>query len=147
MQRAEAQVSESVCEVFWLQQQCCLHCRWVLVQSPVLIRTPFRGDSLPGGSVNEWEQYSQMWDMLPAEYRGTYHSVGMGCSSFFYLGWGVLACPTQCTPKSFAYVVGEPWICFLGSFPPHTHTHTLGVHVFTKLSDTHAPCYFGLTLT
>lgn len=59
---------------------------------------------------------------------------------FLFLGMGVLACPMHCTPTSFAYVFHEPWICFLGSSP------TLGVHVFTKLSNTHAPCYFCLRL-
>lgn len=60
------------------------------------------------------------------------------CSSFFYLRWSVLACPMQYTPKGFAHVVGELWICFLASSP------TFGVPVFTKLPDTHATCYFGL---
>lgn len=41
---------------------------------PVLRWTPFTGDSLPDDPVNERGQYSQTWNMLHLESKGTWHT-------------------------------------------------------------------------
>lgn len=74
MQRQRHKLSNSMCQVIWFQLGYCFHRRWVLSSSV----PPLKGNSLPDDSVNEGEQCSQMWDMLPTESRGTYHTSWYG---------------------------------------------------------------------